>query len=409
MSATRDLRDVGLSTLLRFRWGAAVACLAAGLSGMVPSVTEAGQIAFTAAAVSLALSNVFALRVLTGSDPRIRAGALVILDAVVLTAVLVNTGGAANPFAMLYLVLIALAAALLGPRWCWALAILSTLLYALLFSMPAGHHDEGGLMQAHLEGMWIAFTLSAVLVAGFSSRLAALSERQAADLLSAEEKQKRAERLAALGSFAMDTVHELSTPLTTLAVVAGEMEGDLARGRPPKMSDVALLRDEVARCAAILDALSGRSLGAVSSLSAASLGEIVSACLGRLSPERRQRVVASIDSTAKVADGREAVERALANLLSNALDAAPGARVSIRDIADQDGVCVLVEDDGPGMSEDTFSRAGEPFFTTKGRDRGLGLGLFAARTLVAQIGGTIELKPRAQGGIEARLWFPLAS
>ena len=58
---------------------------------------------------------------------------------------------------------------------------------------------------------------------------------------------------------------------------------------------------------------------------------------------------------------------------------------------------VSVTDTGCGMSQETLRHLGEPFFSSKGA-RGLGLGLFLARTFAERIGGTLTAESREGGG-----------
>jgi two-component system sensor histidine kinase RegB len=58
------------------------------------------------------------------------------------------------------------------------------------------------------------------------------------------------------------------------------------------------------------------------------------------------------------------------------------------------------------MSADTLARAGEPFFTTKEPGRGMGLGLFLSRSLVEQLGGTLEIASAIGRGTEATIVLP---
>ncbi len=71
-----------------------------------------------------------------------------------------------------------------------------------------------------------------------------------------------------------------------------------------------------------------------------------------------------------------------------------------------DPVVISVSDSGMGMDEATLAQAGEPFFTTKGPDRGVGLGLATARGVLAQCGGQLALESAPAGGTTAtvRLW-----
>jgi signal transduction histidine kinase len=97
-----------------------------------------------------------------------------------------------------------------------------------------------------------------------------------------------------------------------------------------------------------------------------------------------------------------------ANLVDNAIDAAPGGRVRIHAAADGDHVVVRVVDDGPGIPEDVLSRIFDPFFTTKDVGEGTGLGLDIARRIVQRHRGAIDVST-GQGGTEFRVSLPAAA
>ena len=109
-----------------------------------------------------------------------------------------------------------------------------------------------------------------------------------------------------------------------------------------------------------------------------------------------------------------ALQEVLQILLANARDAClerphpegPAISVAIEGGADAAAaVRVVVADNGAGMDAATLARAGEPFFTTKGPDRGVGLGLATARGILAQCGGRLELGERAGGGVAATVYL----
>lgn len=108
-----------------------------------------------------------------------------------------------------------------------------------------------------------------------------------------------------------------------------------------------------------------------------------------------------------------ALQEAVQHLLANALDACrPGGSVAITVDGGQDEsgpVAVRLVDDGCGMDAATLARAGEPFFTTKGPDRGTGLGLAMVRGILVQCGGQLELASIPGTGTTATilLWHRL--
>ena len=98
-----------------------------------------------------------------------------------------------------------------------------------------------------------------------------------------------------------------------------------------------------------------------------------------------------------------------ANLIDNALDAAPtGGIVRVAAAQEQGSIVVRVVDDGPGIPEELRQRIFEPFFTTKPVGEGTGLGLVIANNLVRQHQGEIEVDSRP-GRTEFRVTLPLGA
>lgn len=105
-----------------------------------------------------------------------------------------------------------------------------------------------------------------------------------------------------------------------------------------------------------------------------------------------------------------ALRRALRNLIENAVRYGERARVSLRTLAD--GVEIVVEDDGPGISEEDAERVFQPFQrleVSRNRDTGgVGLGLSIARSIVRNHGGDITLVREAKG-FAVRIHLPEAA
>lgn len=99
------------------------------------------------------------------------------------------------------------------------------------------------------------------------------------------------------------------------------------------------------------------------------------------------------------------IRQALANLVSNAIDAAPvGGRVVVEVVQDDAGmVGFAVRDNGPGLSDVARERLFEPFFTTKG-DLGNGLGLYITQEIVEQHGGRLAVESGAHGARVGFVW-----
>jgi signal transduction histidine kinase len=116
------------------------------------------------------------------------------------------------------------------------------------------------------------------------------------------------------------------------------------------------------------------------------------------------------DETVLVACEPEALQRALKQVIENAIEAVPvGGSVEVLTFnSDLDKAAVIVRDNGPGFDEKALAKVFEPEYTTKVREgfvRGLGMGLFIARTIIELHGGTISASNHPDGGacVEIRL------
>lgn len=411
---------LGLVGLLRLRVAAVVGILALVLLGQFGL-----GLTLPLPALLGVLASWIAITLATGawlarSGDHVGPAALTLamaLDALLLTVVFGLTGGPSNPFSFLYLVHLALASVVL-PRWhAWALGALGALLFGALFVLPlpplggehAGH-GGGHDMTLHLRGMWVAFVLAGALILGVVSRVSdALRDREQA-LAEARAAAARTERLASLATFAAGAAHELSTPLSTIAVVAGELELELANHADltDVRSDVTLIRQQVARCRAVLDALradAGDPTGeAPAAVAPATL--VANAAEGL---DGADRVIVETDGSL-VATYPRSLALALRNLLKNALDASPAdGTVVVAIHRDGHGTRLAVRDRGTGMSTDLLARVGEPFFTTRANGRGMGLGVFLSRAIAERLGGRLELSSTTGVGTSATLHIPSAS
>jgi two-component system sensor histidine kinase RegB len=326
-------------------------------------------------------------------------GAAIAADVVLLTALLYLSGGPLNPFSFLYLVEIALAAVILPARWTWALVVLSLLGSALLFvasrPLPLGADH----MTIHLRGMWVAFGVAAAFIVYFLLRVRRSLEAREADLAAMRNLAARQEKLAALATLAAGAAHELSTPLSTIAVVAKELERQISHA--DALEDVRLIREEVARCRSILQHMAAEPAG--ENLVELSVKELLKSSLESIRETPPVRV--DIAGEMRLQLPRRAVAQAIGSIVRNAQDASSSEVVIQATPADKE-LRIEVRDQGAGMPPEVLARAGEPFFTTKEPGRGMGLGLFLSRAVVERLGGALTIASQPGSGTVACVRLP---
>jgi two-component system sensor histidine kinase RegB len=223
--------------------------------------------------------------------------------------------------------------------------------------------------------------------------------RQLSDALAATELVLTREHyLTQLDGLAAAAAHELGTPLSTILVVARELEREI---KPDSRfaEDIRLLREQAQRCRVILGKLTelpapGEPFERMK-LSAL-IEEVVA-------PNRGAGVaieveIARDDPREPVGARNPAVLYGLGNILENAVDFAR-ERVQVTAAWTEDKVVVEVNDDGSGFPPEIIDRMGEPYVTSERGRRmrgsempGLGLGFFIAKTLLARSGAKISLR-----------------
>ncbi len=412
--------ETNLPWLLRLRWGA--------LAGQLLTIVFVRYVMHSPLPIA-SLFGLLAISLLTSVAWQLRPtglvirsswlGATMVLDILVFSGLLYFTGGPMNPFSFLYLVPIALATVILGSRWTWALVALSLAASATLFFwhqplvLGESHAQH---MLLHLQGMWVAFGVGAAFIVYFLQHIRrALAERES-ELQASRNLVARQERLAALATLAAGAAHELSTPLATIAVVAKELERAVAQptvetGASSHVAeDVRLVRTQVDRCRAILDRMcvdAGEMRG--ERLAPATVDELVAGSLAGLPTEIEVR--ADVDpalSAVSLHVPARAIAEAIRGVLKNAQDASPaGAAVDLIVRRADGAIDFAIADRGPGMPRAVLERVGEPFFTTKPLGRGMGLGLFLARSVVERIGGSLRLDSSLGRGTTAIVRVPL--
>ncbi len=227
-----------------------------------------------------------------------------------------------------------------------------------------------------------------------------------------EKYRAEHERVESLAKLSSAVAHQLRNPATSIGGLANLMLKKCAQD-DPRLPHLQAVVDQSRRLEAIVAAVGDLTMPIDQHSGPCPLRELVRQRIARaVSADPGKHLVWSVEGN--VPQPRldaSLLEKALDEILENAVEASPeGARV-IAAISREDGnegtpgrIRIAVKDKGPGISPEIAPYLFDPFFTTKAV--GVGMGLSLAKRLLEATGGTIRLKNRPGGGTAAIIHLP---
>ncbi|MCA1430179.1 MULTISPECIES: ActS/PrrB/RegB family redox-sensitive histidine kinase [unclassified Bradyrhizobium] len=398
-------RHIRLDTILRLRWLAVLGQLAAifivaqGLEFNVEIIPCVSIIALSAA-LNLALQT--AANPMQRLEPMQAAG-LLALNIVELAGLLFFTGGLQNPFSFLFLAPVLISATALPARFTFGLGLLAvacaSILFFFHFPLPWDSEDPLVLPPVYLVGVWLSIALAIGVTSLYSFQVTEEARKLADALAATELVLTREQHLTQLDGLAAAAAHELGTPLATIFLISRELEKTVKE--PSIAADLKTLREQTQRCRDILSKITQLSpTGApFDHMKLSELIEEVVAPHRDFGVEIKVRIAVAA-AAEPVGSRNPAILYGIGNIVENAVDFAR-TTVEVNAWWNQDHIELVISDDGPGIPPDILNRIGEPYLSRRrpqddggGERRGLGLGVFIARTLLERTGAKVSFTNR---------------
>jgi two-component system, sensor histidine kinase RegB len=414
-------RHVRLDTILRLRWLAALGQLAAifvvaqGLEFELPIVPCLIIVALSAL-LNLALQMAF--NPMQRLEP-VYAAALLALNIVELAGLLYFTGGLQNPFSFMFLAPVLISATALPVRLTIALGVLAvacaSVLVFVFLPLPWDGDEPLILPPIYLLGVWLSIVLAIGVTSLYSFQVTEEARKLSDALAATELVLAREQHLTQLDGLAAAAAHELGTPLSTIVLIARELERAL-QDNAYVASDIKTLREQAQRCRDILAKITQLS----SSGAPFDRMKLSTLIEETVAPHRDFGVAIKVRIAVSgiqepVGSRNPAILYGVGNILENAVDFAH-TTVEVNAWWNSETVEIVISDDGPGFAPDILKRVGEPYLSRRrgtddaageradpghtGLERadpertGLGLGVFIARTLLERTGATISFSNR---------------
>jgi signal transduction histidine kinase len=242
-------------------------------------------------------------------------------------------------------------------------------------------------------------------------RLEETFQHTAKELKTAQEKQIRSERLAAMGHLVQGVAHEIRNPVMTIGGFARRLKKQVSGdSRLQKYLDIIL--DESLRLENLVSQVQRLAEVQWASLAPDHITIVVDEVLRRFRSRALSQGVTlwtEIDRNVPVIQlDADQLITALSNVIENALESMPkGGKLTLKLARENNSIVIVVEDTGSGIAPEQLDAIYNPFVTSK--SRGAGLGLTMVHQIIMNHHGEIKIGSKPQKGTVAVIRLPVGS
>jgi len=335
-------------------------------------------------------------------------------DLIQLSILLYLTGGVTNPFTILLIVPAIVSSTFLTLRSTINLSVITIIILIVLTinHLPLPHSGElhFHVPDTYLYAVPIAIIIGLIFLTYFGVRFGIESRKRTEALNKLELILAKEHELESIGLQAAAAAHSLGTPLSTITVIARELEKEI--GNNPKYSkDIDLLLSQTKRCSDILKNLSKDQLEEDSFLSDIKIEELLSEIVKSYTEisEKKLSLLVEKNKLNPQIERTLEITYGLRNFIGNAVKYS-NSFVDITLESNNKITEVKVCDDGPGFSEDILNVLGEPYIRSKNKiissKSGLGLGTFIGKTLLERMKANVNFDkcPKTNGAMVTIKW-----
>tara|TARA_B100001123_G_scaffold350286_1_gene400677 strand:+ start:256 stop:1542 length:1287 start_codon:yes stop_codon:yes gene_type:complete len=319
-------------------------------------------------------------------------------DLVQLSLLIFLTGGITNPFVILLAIPAVVSSTFLSIKSTFNLSLITFASLVLLtiyhFPLPNPGDLHFHVPKYYLYGVPSSIIIGLIFLTYFGARFGAESRKRSEALSKLELVLAKEHELKTIGVQAAAAAHSLSTPLSTIRVVAKELEKELSHEKK-YLKDIKLLLSQSLRCGEILQKLSMTPLKRDDFFENVKLKDLLMEIADSFKEISEKNFVVKLNDNKNDPTVKRKAELTygLRNFVGNASKFS-NTLVEIVLESDSNTTTIKVCDDGPGFSDDIINFLGEPYIHSKNAEidskSGLGLGTFIGKTLLERMKADVE-------------------
>lgn len=324
-------------------------------------------------------------------------------DLLIVTGLLLLTGGFANPFILILLLHCSIAAILLNGPSSWNFLLLAhTLLLTLqlhsLYQLPL---SQESLLPTFLVYHFVLLIFWLVM-RSFGRVLKRAQELESTFLKVVAQQN----RLKSIGALTAGFCHEFASPLNTASIRLDRLSRKIMTESDEVTNEIFEMKAAIEACQNTLNQLNFAQVDTKSTESKnINLNELLKSTVSNWQQNKEAQVKISFNQEVKTFAPSINIIQVITNLLDNAFEANPTGVICLELDVIEKWIILRTRDQGPGFSEEQLKRIGEPFFSTK--KMGTGLGLYVSELIIQSIGGNLRVENNREGGACISLSWPM--
>jgi len=345
-----------------------------------------------------------------------KSSAYLLYDLVQLSLLLFLTGGVTNPFIILLIIPAVVSSTFLNLRSTINLSVITIVILIILtinyLSLPHKVVEElhFHVPEYYLYAIPLSIIIGLVFLTYFGARFGAESRKRSEALNKLELILAKEHELESIGLQAAAAAHSLGTPLSTISVVAKELEKEIG-SNSQYSKDISLLLSQSKRCSEILKNLSQDQLNEDNFLTDIKIEDLLNEIVrsfSKISEKKISFIKEQNELNPQILRTLE-ITYGLRNFIGNAVKYS-NSIVEINLKSNETVTEVKIGDDGPGFSEDVIDVLGEPYIRSKNKvissKSGLGLGTFIGKTLLERMKADVNFSssPKLSGAMVTIKW-----
>ncbi len=338
------------------------------------------------------LSNLFLIFIYKKTQLSDRSAFIfLVIDILQLGALLYLTGGVTNPFVIFLLIPSVFSSSNLSFKTNFLLVFLSIIIIFILtffsLDLPSPMSDHFHVSPYYFYSIPIALTIALIFLNYLAMSFGAQSRLRREALAKMEEVMATEHELLSLGGQAAAAAHSLGTPLSTIKIIAHDLEKQFKEQEDVK-KDIELLSSQVERCNDILKRLTLNAVEEDNFIDEdLSMKDYLREIISSFREISKKNFIFNYDQFSNIKKITKSIEivYGLRNFIGNA-NKFSKETIYINLKSDSEITEIIIEDDGNGYPKDVLSKIGEPYLRSKDTidksKTGLGLGLFIGKTLL---------------------------